>query len=57
MGTQVLGDTAPMFSTAKAIMQLQLLYGLIPRITGKGHAAQVCAHACGAGRHFGCQAR
>lgn len=34
-------DPTAMFRAAKAIMQLQMIYGLIPRITGKGKAAEV----------------
>lgn len=34
-------DPSSMTRAARAIMQLQMVYGLIPRICGKGDAAEV----------------
>lgn len=39
---EVMGDTTGLFYTAKSLMRLQLIYGTIPLIRGKGeHAKQV----------------
>ena len=39
---EVMGDRTGLFHTAKSLMRLQLIYGTIPLIRGKGfHAKQV----------------
>ena len=35
-------DPSCLMRAARAIMQLQMIYGLVPRIAGKGRAAEVC---------------
>eukprot|EP00197_Chlamydomonas_leiostraca_P007999 CAMPEP_0202864156 /NCGR_PEP_ID=MMETSP1391-20130828/4509_1 /ASSEMBLY_ACC=CAM_ASM_000867 /TAXON_ID=1034604 /ORGANISM="Chlamydomonas leiostraca, Strain SAG 11-49" /LENGTH=286 /DNA_ID=CAMNT_0049543869 /DNA_START=559 /DNA_END=1416 /DNA_ORIENTATION=+ len=35
----VAGDSGPLFAAARAVMRLQAMFGLIPRLTGKGPAA------------------
>ena len=40
-------DTSPLFRVAKAICKLEAIYGIIPRVYGKGKNAQVigfCQH-------------
>eukprot|EP00730_Choanoeca_flexa_P001210 TRINITY_DN10531_c0_g1_i2.p1 TRINITY_DN10531_c0_g1~~TRINITY_DN10531_c0_g1_i2.p1 ORF type:complete len:629 (+),score=144.43 TRINITY_DN10531_c0_g1_i2:159-2045(+) len=40
MEYRVRKDSTPLYNTAKAIMQIQMIYGIIPRIVGKGAAAK-----------------
>lgn len=40
---QLLNDRTALFQAARAIMQLQVVYGIIPRVTGKGEAAKSVA--------------
>ncbi|RKO88216.1 Sec1-like protein, partial [Blyttiomyces helicus] len=37
------GDTSSMYSIAKSVMKLQTIFGIIPRIVGKGHCARALA--------------
>ena len=38
-------DPSALMRAARSIMQLQMIYGLVPRIAGKGRAAEVCVTA------------
>ena len=49
---QLLGDHTCIYHAANAIMQLQTIYGVIPRIVGKGDMARVGTRICG-----GCRSR